>query len=262
MKFQLGPIPIIGFFTGILLLVALAVPSIAQSDAVPAASGSSTATTQGDATSTAASDQRDQVLQLIGTLQNEAARTELIQQLELLIEADSGGQEEEGLEPIEALTVIDNVGSRAVDQLSDQVTKTRNRLGDILESLTQTPEFLTWGLDQVRQADVRASIVRAAIELFATLGTGMLFAAGFRRLTAGIWPHREGDVGRSLLVVMLRALGRIVLSTATLAIFAAVSYAVIILASEGLGSRGIAIGLVLTVTIRQIVVFLIGEIIR
>lgn len=203
----------------------------------------------------------ERIERLIGTLQDDQARAALIEQLELLIQAENA-RTGETTEPIEALLVIDNVGSRAVDMLAVQVAATRDRLADILASLSLTPAFLSWLGRQFQQPDVRGAIQWAFVELAVTFGFGAFAAWVVRRVTRAIWPDRDGDEGRSIGPVILRAIGRIILSVMTLGIFAAASYAAIIFISDGPVVRRIAIGLVLVIAIHQSVIFVIGELLR
>ncbi|MEO1249368.1 MAG: hypothetical protein AAFW76_05960, partial [Pseudomonadota bacterium] len=203
----------------------------------------------------------ERIERLIGTLQDDQARAALIEQLELLVQAENArtGETDESLE---ALQVIDNVGGRAVDMLAVQVSTTRDRLADIVGSLSLTPAFISWLGRQFQQADVRGAIQWAVFELALTFGFGAFAAWIVRRVTRGIWPDRDGDEGRSIDVVILRAMGRIILSVLALGLFAAVSYAVIIFITEGAVVRRIAIGLVLVIAIHQTIMFIIGELLR
>lgn len=213
------------------------------------------------AAETASGVNTEQVQQLISTLQDEQARTALIDQLELLVKAEN---ERTGADPesIEALEVIDSVGNRAVDVLAGQVATTRDRLANIIASLSQTPDFFSWLGQQFGQDDARAAIQRAFFDLAVTFGFGALAAWAVRRVTRLIWPDRDGDEGRSIDTVVFRAIGRIVLSVLTLGVFAAASYAAIIFISDGPAVRRIAIGLVLVISIHQVVMFVIGEVVR
>ncbi len=252
-----GHLRIVSQMVGLMLATVLVV--IAPLSSVRAQDATAVESTGADAPAEPASPER--IERLIGTLQDDQARAALIEQLELLVEAENA-RTGETAEPIEALLVIDSVGSRAVDLLAVQVAATRDRLADIIASLSLTPDFVTWLGRQFQQPDVRGAIQWAFVELAVTFGFGAFSAWAVRRITRGIWPDRDGDEGRSIGTVILRAIGRIILSVMALGIFAAASYAAIIFISDGPVVRRIAIGLVLVIAIHQTVIFIIGELVR
>lgn len=215
-----------------------------------------------DALATMASNQ-ERIGRLIETLKDDESRANLIEQLEVLAEADATINEP-AVQPVlpPASVVIDQMGGGAVRILANEIAVIRDRVTDIAKSLSNIPEFLSWLKGQLAQGQVRSDILRAVIELMITLGAGVLAARGVTWLSSSIWPDRDGDEGRDMTSVVTRALGRIILASFSLAVFAAISYAALVIVSKGPVVRQIAIALVLYVSIRLVVGFIIGEMVR
>lgn len=204
---------------------------------------------------------RERASQLIETLQDDESRAALIEQLKLLSQA-----EDRRIPPYgrlaEGTNVIDQMGSGTVDLVAREIALIRDRLGDIVASLTDLPNFLHWLRLQLEQSSVRSAIFQGVIGLLFTIGAGWLAAWGATKLTSGVWPQRDGDEGRDLANVVMRAIGRIVLAAFSLAVFAGVSNTALVFLSDGTIVRQIAVGLILTISIRQVVIFIISELAR
>ena len=205
----------------------------------------------------AAAADAERVGQLIETLENDAARERLIEQLRLLMEAE---EDQAGVANPEQL--VDTVGGGVVGFITREIAQARERLTDVFASLSNVPDFFAWLGEELRKPEVRYAIFTGALGLAFTLGAGALAAFGVMRLTQSIWPDRDGDDERHFANIVLRALGRIVLSLFYLSTFSAVSNAALVVLADGSMVRQIAVSLILTVAVQRVVNFVIGELIR
>ncbi|MDR6293502.1 MULTISPECIES: mechanosensitive ion channel domain-containing protein [Inquilinus] len=110
----------------------------------------------------------ERVRALIGTLQDDKARAELIARLQLMLQAQEP--------PADKQTTLEAVGSQALVAVSDKMRDVTGGVAVIGSTLAQSPQLLVWARDQLGDPDARARWIAIFLNVLGVFVAGL--AAG------------------------------------------------------------------------------------
>jgi small-conductance mechanosensitive channel len=112
----------------------------------------------------------ERVKALIGTLQDDKARAELIARLQLMLQAQEPAEDKQ--------TTLEAVGSQALVAVSDKMRDVTGGVAVIGSTLAQSPQLLVWARDQLADPDARERWITIFLNVLgvfiAGLAAGML----------------------------------------------------------------------------------------
>ena len=162
----------------------------------------------------------DEIERLVHTLQDDAARAKLVEQLRALIAAQHSAEKEKP--PAAALF---GALSQQVDALSGEILAGSAMLVD-------SPRLLGWAREQVSDAAARRLWAEAAFAFALTFGGAILAELALRGALSRLLPRLPIRRSDTRLVRGFFALLGLMLAALPIAIFAAVAYAILSIAAE------------------------------
>ena len=108
----------------------------------------------------------DQVAGLIATLEDEAARAELVTQLRLLTAAQDAEQPR-------VSTVIPALGAQVIETVSDQLAALNEEVTEIADAIADLPRLGVWISDQIDQPQARQRWIDIGQNVLLVLGSGI-----------------------------------------------------------------------------------------
>jgi small conductance mechanosensitive channel len=162
----------------------------------------------------------DELERLVHTLQDDAARAKLVEQLRTLIAAQRSAEKEKP--PAAALF---GALSQQVDALSGEIVAGSTMLVD-------APRLLGWAREQISDTAARRLWVEAAFAFALTFGGAILAELALRGALSRLLPRLPVRQSDTRLVRGFFALLGLVLAALPIAIFAAVAYVILSIAAE------------------------------
>lgn len=162
---------------------------------------------------------QEDIRDLIDTLEDEGRRAELIEQLTLLLDAQT-----EAADGQESQLTVSSFGTRTLDYLSNRISMIGDDLAKVGEAVADLPRVATWARHQIENPVARDRWIDVAIGLAVVLGAGL----AVRWIVAGAVarPHRaiEGRGNGHRLARLPLVLGRLALELAPVAAFGIAAY--------------------------------------
>lgn len=247
----------------VLLLAALlagAGPAALAASPAPAAVPAAPAPTAGAAAPAAAPVVVDeatvqQLEALVGTLENQDARSQLVTQLRNLITAQRGLAQAKEAEGESALP--QTIGARALAFLAARMDVVSRQLVQVANVFSDLPGAISWVQRQVQDDMARERWVQIAIQLAMILGIGALAARGIAWLLAR---PRQALAARHVGSALLRIpmlLGRAVLELAPIVGFIVVAYTILSVTEPAPRVRLVALAVVNATVITQALLILV-----
>ncbi|WP_455172953.1 mechanosensitive ion channel domain-containing protein [Azospirillum largimobile] len=247
----------------VLLLAALlagAGPAALAASPAPAAVPAAPAPTAGAAAPAAAPVVVDeatvqQLEALVGTLENQDARSQLVTQLRNLITAQRGLAQAKEAEGESALP--QTIGARALAFLAARMDVVSRQLVQVANVFSDLPGAISWVQRQVQDDMARERWVQIAVQLAMILGIGALAARGIAWLLAR---PRQALAARHVGSALLRIpmlLGRAVLELAPIVGFIVVAYTILSVTEPAPRVRLVALAVVNATVITQALLILV-----
>ena len=192
---------------------------------------------------------------LVGTLENQDARTQLVTQLRNLIAAQRGLAEAKEAEGESALP--QTIGARALAFLAARMDVVSRQLVQVANVFADLPGALSWVQRQVEDDMARERWVQIAVQLAMILGIGVVAARGIAWLLAR---PRHALAARHVDSALLRIpmlLGRAVLELAPIVGFIVVAYTILSVTEPAPRVRLVALAVVNATVITQALLILV-----
>ena len=254
------------FLSGVLAVLLLAAllagagPAALAASPAPAAVPAAPAPTAGAAAPAAAPVVVDeatvqQLEALVGTLENQDARSQLVTQLRNLITAQRGLAQAKEAEGESALP--QTIGARALAFLAARMDVVSRQLVQVANVFSDLPGAISWVQRQVQDDMARERWVQIAVQLAMILGIGALAARGIAWLLAR---PRQALAARHVGSALLRIpmlLGRAVLELAPIVGFIVVAYTILSVTEPAPRVRLVALAVVNATVITQALLILV-----
>ena len=192
---------------------------------------------------------------LVGTLENQDARTQLVTQLRNLIAAQRGLAEAKEAEGESALP--QTIGAQALAFLAARMDVVSRQLVQVANVFADLPGALSWVQRQVEDDMARERWVQIAVQLAMILGIGVVAARGIAWLLAR---PRHALAARHVDSALLRIpmlLGRAVLELAPIVGFIVVAYTILSVTEPAPRVRLVALAVVNATVITQALLILV-----
>ncbi|ANC92634.1 mechanosensitive ion channel protein [Azospirillum humicireducens] len=192
---------------------------------------------------------------LVGTLENQDARSQLVTQLRNLITAQRGLAQAKEAEGESALP--QTIGARALAFLAARMDVVSRQLVQVANVFADLPGALSWVQRQVQDDMARERWVQIAVQLAMILGIGVVAARGIAWLLAR---PRQALAARHVGSTLLRIpmlLGRAVLELAPIVGFIVVAYTILSVTEPAPRVRLVALAVVNATVITQALLILV-----
>ncbi len=176
--------------------------------------------------------------ELIATLEDEAARQKLLDQLRLLLEADAVGK------PPTAPPLATGLGAALLAELSDGINRVGVQVGEATRVLVALPEVATFLWEQSQQPEVRTRWLEILAKIVLVLICGLVAEFIVRRLLTRPRRSLEDRESDNVLLRVSFLLARTLLDLVPILGFAAAAYGVLPLTEPRPETRLVALTII------------------